>query len=106
MYKLAGFRGQCCSHDSGKRKCVNTFSFPTQFRFTPEPDSITQKMGAACYSETLEYSHPILYKRPRDSCLSLIMVVMVCALPEAKVDISFLNTACVKVIMSRKTKFN
>jgi len=34
------------------------------------------------------------------------VVVMVCTVLEAKVDITFLNIACVIVINSRKTKFN
>jgi len=46
-------------------------------------------MGAVSNSETLDLSYPILRNSPIDSCLRLIVVVMVCALPESKGDCGY-----------------
>jgi hypothetical protein len=78
--------------------CCRFFFCYRAFHVAAEPSSVIQEAQAASSPE-----HHSLCKNPRDNCLRLIVVILCCTLPEAKIGVTFLNTAYVIIVTSHKT---
>lgn len=100
FYKFAGFHGGCCSHDGlfGAGNMLSIYFLLPRISRCSWTNSVIQETQAAGSPE-----HHTLCKNPRDNCLRLIVVILCCTLPETKIGVTFLNTACVIIVTSRKT---